>query len=54
MFEEMLMDKLQMAAKANAISQLYESIELDKAVHKFNLIKNDPVQMIIPITGITN
>ncbi len=54
MFEEMLMDKLQMAAKANAVSQLYESIELDKAVHKFNLIKNDPVQMIIPITGITN
>ena len=47
-FEELVMEKLQVAAKNNLTPDLVKNLELQKQFDTILRIKNDPIQMLLP------
>ena len=48
LFEELLMEKLQVAANSDLTSKLLNNLELQKQFKQIELIKNEPIQMLYP------
>lgn len=54
MFEEMLLEKLQTTASTDLSDLIMDNLDIQNSIQRIELIKNDPVQMILPLINLTD